>query len=67
MNLIEIVKDMLLLCIERIFGLTSGCRTLEIIFTDYRPIIVIPVCSIGKVGDRLREREDGHYIIVAED
>jgi hypothetical protein len=30
--LIEIEKDMLFLCIERIFGLISGCRNLELFF-----------------------------------
>jgi hypothetical protein len=29
-DLIRIVKDMLYLCIEIIFGLTSGCRIIEI-------------------------------------
>jgi hypothetical protein len=28
-DMIRIVKDMLYLCIERMFGLTSGCRILE--------------------------------------
>jgi hypothetical protein len=28
-DLIRIVKDMLYLCIERMFGLTRGCRILE--------------------------------------
>jgi hypothetical protein len=39
--LIEIVKDMLFLCIEIFFGLTSGCRTLERMFADCRSIVVI--------------------------
>jgi hypothetical protein len=56
--LIEIVKDMLSLCIERIFGLTSGCRNLERIFAECRSITVIPVLSTGKVGDHLKGRED---------
>jgi hypothetical protein len=55
--LIEIVEDMLFLCIERIFGPKNGCRNLERIFADYRSISVIPVHSTGKVGDCLRERE----------
>jgi hypothetical protein len=56
--LIEIEKDMLFLCIERVFGLISGCRNLERIFADCRSSTVIPVHSTGKVGDHLKERED---------
>jgi hypothetical protein len=40
--MIEIMKDMLFLCIERMFGLTNGCRTLERIFLQvsyYDPIV----------------------------
>jgi hypothetical protein len=44
------------LWIERMFGLTNGCRILEIIF--FRLVTVIPVRSTGEVGDHLRERED---------
>jgi hypothetical protein len=50
-NLIEIEKDMLFLCIERIFGLISGCRNLERIFADCRSITVIPVHSTREVGE----------------
>jgi hypothetical protein len=49
---------MLFLCIERIFGLTSGCKNLERFFADYRSITLIPMHSTGKVGDHLKERED---------
>ena len=41
-----------------IFGLTSGCRTLEITFVDGRCISMILLCSTKKVGDRLKKRED---------
>jgi hypothetical protein len=58
MNLIDLVKDMLFLCIEIIFGITSGCRTLERIFEYCMSITVIPVHSTRKVGHRLRERDD---------
>jgi hypothetical protein len=50
------MKDMLFLWIEIIVGLTSGCRILERIFC--RSITAIPMCSTGKVGDHLRERDD---------
>jgi hypothetical protein len=56
--LLEIEKDMLFPCIERIFGLISGCRNLEGIFAECRSITVIPVRSKGKAGDHLKERED---------
>jgi hypothetical protein len=49
---------MLFLCIERIFGLISGCRNLERFFADYRSITMILVRSTREVGDRLKERED---------
>jgi hypothetical protein len=49
---------MLFLCIERIFGLISGCMNLERIFVACRSINVILVCSTGKYGDHLKERED---------
>jgi hypothetical protein len=51
-------KDMLFLCIERIFGLMNGCRNLERIFADYRFSTVILMRSTGKVGEHLKERED---------
>jgi hypothetical protein len=54
--MIVIVKDMLYLCIERMFGLTNGCRILERIFCRLATMILLH--SIGKVGDHLRERED---------
>jgi hypothetical protein len=49
---------MLFLCIERIFGLTSGCRNLERIFADCRFGIVIPVRSTEEVGELIEEKED---------
>jgi hypothetical protein len=49
---------MLFLCIERIVGIISGCRNLEIFFADCRSNIVIPVCSTGEAEDRLKEGED---------
>jgi hypothetical protein len=49
---------MLFLCIEKKIGLISGCRNLEFFFLDYRSSTVIPMRSIGKVGARLKERED---------
>jgi hypothetical protein len=57
MNLIEIEKDMLFLCIEIFFGLISGCRNLERIFADCRSIIVIPVRSTREVGECIGEKE----------
>jgi hypothetical protein len=55
-DLIRIVKDMLYLCIERIFGLTNGCKILEIIFCRLATMILVD--STRNVGDHLRERED---------
>jgi hypothetical protein len=57
--------DMLYLCIERMFGLTNGCKILEIIF--YRLATMILVHSIEEVGDHLKEREDRPSVTVAED
>jgi hypothetical protein len=54
----EMNKDMLFLCIERIFGLISGCRNLEEIFAYCRSNTMIPVRSIEEVGERLKENED---------
>jgi hypothetical protein len=48
---IGIVKNMLYLCIERMFGLTSGWMILEKIIC--RLATIIQVHSIGKVGDHL--------------
>jgi hypothetical protein len=53
---IELEKDMLFLCIERIFGLIRGCRNLEIILADCRSNTVILVHSTRKVGELTRER-----------
>ena len=39
-----------------IFGLTNGCRTLEIICCRLATMVLAH--SIGEVGDHLRERED---------
>jgi hypothetical protein len=54
--MIRIVKDMLYLCIERMFGLTNGCRILGRLFCRLSTMIL--VCSIGKVGDHLKENKD---------
>jgi hypothetical protein len=55
-DLIRIVKDMLYLCIERMFGLTNGCGILERICCRLVPMLL--VCSTGEAGDHLKERED---------
>jgi hypothetical protein len=55
-DLIRIVTDMLYPCIERMFGLTSGCRILEI--NVCRLATMILMHSTGRVGNPLRERED---------
>jgi hypothetical protein len=55
-DLIRIVKDMLYLCTEIMFGLTNGCRILEIIFCRIATMILVH--SIGKAWDHLKERED---------
>jgi hypothetical protein len=47
---------MLYLCIERMFGLTNGCRILERILCGLATMIL--VCNTEEVGDHLRERED---------
>jgi hypothetical protein len=54
----EMRKDMLFLCIEKVFGLTSGCRNLERIFADYRSGTMILVRSTKEVGECLKEKED---------
>jgi hypothetical protein len=56
--LIEIEKNMLFLCIERIVGLLNGCRNLEGIFADCKSNTVIPVHSTGEARDHLKEIED---------
>jgi hypothetical protein len=48
--------DMLYLCIEKMFGLTDGCRILERICC--RLATVILACSIEKFGDHLKEKQD---------
>jgi hypothetical protein len=45
---------MLFLCIERFFGLISGCMNLERIFADCISHTVIPVHTTGKDGARLK-------------
>jgi hypothetical protein len=55
-DLIRIVKDMLYLCIERIFGLTRGCSILE--RNVYRLATMILEHSTGRVVNHLKERED---------
>jgi hypothetical protein len=42
----------LYLCIERMFGLTNGCRILEIIYYRLAPMILAH--SRGEVGDHLK-------------
>ena len=54
----EIVKDMLFLCIEIIFGIISGCRNLERIFADCRSNTVILVHNTKEVGEHIKEKED---------
>jgi hypothetical protein len=54
--MIEIMKDVLFLCIERIFGLTNGCRILERIFCRLATMILVR--STGKDGDNLIKKED---------
>ena len=54
-DLIRIAENMLYLCIERIFGLTSGCRLLERNVCKLATMIV--ACSIGRDGNHLKERE----------
>jgi hypothetical protein len=63
-DLTRIVKDMLYVCIERMFGLTNGCRIIERVFC--RLLTMILVCSTGKARDHLKEREDKLSIIFAE-
>jgi hypothetical protein len=49
-------KYILFLCIERVFGLISGCRNLERIFADCRSntMILGEVRSIENIGEYLR-------------
>jgi hypothetical protein len=56
----EMKKDILFLCIERVFGLISGSMNLERIFADCRSntIILGEVRNTKKVGERLKEKED---------
>jgi hypothetical protein len=55
-DLIRIVKDMLYLCIKRMFGLTSGCRILERnVFTLATMTLVH---NIERARNHLKERED---------
>jgi hypothetical protein len=48
--------DMFYLCIEKMFGLTDGCRILERICCGLDTMIL--ACSIEKFGDLLKEKED---------
>jgi hypothetical protein len=59
-------KDMLFICIERIFGLISGCRNLERFFADCMSNTVILVRSTGEVGEHTIEKEDLHFSITTE-
>jgi hypothetical protein len=62
--MIRIVKDMLYLCIERMFGLTNECRILERMFCRLAPTILAR--NTRKVGDHLKERENKPSITIAE-
>jgi hypothetical protein len=62
-DLIRIMKDMLYLCIERMFGLTYGCRILQRIFCRLATMILVR--STDEARDHLEEREDLPSIIVA--
>jgi hypothetical protein len=55
-DLIRIVKDMLYLCIEIMFGLTSGCRTLE--RNVCRLATMILERSTERARNHLKERYD---------
>jgi hypothetical protein len=59
------MKGMLFLCIERMFGLTNGCRILEIFFCRLSTMILVR--SIGKVRDHLKEKEVSFFVIAIED
>jgi hypothetical protein len=54
--MIRIMKNMLYLCIKRMFGLISVCQILE--RNVCRLATMILVHSTGKDGDHLKERED---------
>jgi hypothetical protein len=54
--MIEIMKYMLFLCIERMFGLSNGCGILE--RNVCRLATMILVHSTRKVGDHLRNKND---------
>jgi hypothetical protein len=51
-------KDMLFLFIERVFGLISGCRNLEIFFVECRSNTMILMHNIEEVEEHLKEKED---------
>jgi hypothetical protein len=55
-DLIRIVKDMLYLCIERMFGLKSGCRILKRNFCRLATMTLAH--SIERDGNHLKERKD---------
>jgi hypothetical protein len=61
----EMMKDMLFLCIESMFGQTNGCRILERIFCRLATMILVR--STGKVGDHLKEKDDQFFVTTAED
>jgi hypothetical protein len=54
-DLTRIVKDMLYLCIKRMFGLTNGCRIPERIYCRLAPMILVH--STEEARDHLKERE----------
>jgi hypothetical protein len=55
-DLTKILKEMLFLCIERMFGLTNGCSILEIIFCRLATMSLVR--STRKARDHLKEKED---------
>jgi hypothetical protein len=55
-DMIRIVKYMLYLCIEIMFGLTSGCRILKRNFCRLATMTLAR--SIERAGNHLKERED---------
>ena len=54
--MISIMIDMLYLYIERMFGVTNGCRVLERNFCRLATMILVH--STGKVEDHFKEIED---------
>jgi hypothetical protein len=59
------MEDMLYLYIEKMFGLTNGCRTLGRICCRLTPMTLVR--SIEEAGDHLKERKDRLSVTVSED